>query len=756
MRRGLRAAAILATLAALLAHARVYAFLCDDAFISFRYARNMAEGYGLVFNPGFARVEGYTNFLWVLILAAGQRLLHMHPEELANPLLVLCTAGLWGLVVRRASDEHEAGEAWWPVLVAPALLAATRSVAVWSTSGLETRLFECLVVAAALRLLQETRSLTDAHSTLFPWSGLLFALATLTRPDGLLMAGCAMGVAACLVVGQWRRAWRNWILQGALFAVPVGAHFLWRFAYYGAWLPNTYYAKVGGRTWWEMGGTYIAAFALEYGAILWLPLLLFAIVRHARRHTLRVPLLYAAIVVPHCLYVARIGGDHFEYRPLDLYFPFLFLLVGDGTREVVGWVRRSVGGTAMAAGYGALVLLGLTWIPARSHVEFPSAYVAGFPGRRGGAGESARFLDPGSDPLLRLPGLARLAETHRDLIRETTSRFVGIRAEEHRLFLGTVMDTGRRMRLLVDRRLWPKDTHIAISAVGAIPYVTNLRTLDRLGLTDPVVARSAPADLRILAHDKHATFEYAAEQGVDLWSEDPVHPVLALDDHRLRFLVERLGPEESGAVWFADAGEDAVLVVRFPLGVERARARFPGVRFASVGDPGARDALLARIAAAERAELAENPASIEARVAAALEIEQRGDVPGAIAALRAIDPQDHVDVRFQLGNVLARAGRFEEAAAAFEQATRLSPAFAGGWYNLGLSLSRLERWAAAREAFERAIPLAEGDPALRYGLGVACLALGDRGCVEDQARSLDAMERETARTLAARLRSASP
>ena len=44
-------------------------FLCDEAFISFRYARNLVEGHGLVFNPG-ERVEGYANFPWVLELAA--------------------------------------------------------------------------------------------------------------------------------------------------------------------------------------------------------------------------------------------------------------------------------------------------------------------------------------------------------------------------------------------------------------------------------------------------------------------------------------------------------------------------------------------------------------------------------------------------------------------------------------------------------------------------------------------------------------
>lgn len=44
-------------------------FLTDDAFISFRYARNLVEGHGLVYDLG-EYVEGYSNFLWVLELAA--------------------------------------------------------------------------------------------------------------------------------------------------------------------------------------------------------------------------------------------------------------------------------------------------------------------------------------------------------------------------------------------------------------------------------------------------------------------------------------------------------------------------------------------------------------------------------------------------------------------------------------------------------------------------------------------------------------
>ena len=54
-------------------HALIFRFVIDDAFISFRYAQNLNDGHGLVFNPG-ERVEGYSNLLWVLLTAFGMKL----------------------------------------------------------------------------------------------------------------------------------------------------------------------------------------------------------------------------------------------------------------------------------------------------------------------------------------------------------------------------------------------------------------------------------------------------------------------------------------------------------------------------------------------------------------------------------------------------------------------------------------------------------------------------------------------------------
>ena len=61
-------ALLLLAAAALVAHSLVFNFVTDDAFISFVYSRNLAEHGKLVFNLGEHPVEGYTNFLWTVLL----------------------------------------------------------------------------------------------------------------------------------------------------------------------------------------------------------------------------------------------------------------------------------------------------------------------------------------------------------------------------------------------------------------------------------------------------------------------------------------------------------------------------------------------------------------------------------------------------------------------------------------------------------------------------------------------------------------
>ena len=89
-RRLLALAALVVLVCAL--RAEQMAWLSDDAFISFRYAQNLHDGLGLVFNAG-EYVEGYTNLLWTLAMAA---VLHLglDMELMAHVLGIACWLGL--------------------------------------------------------------------------------------------------------------------------------------------------------------------------------------------------------------------------------------------------------------------------------------------------------------------------------------------------------------------------------------------------------------------------------------------------------------------------------------------------------------------------------------------------------------------------------------------------------------------------------------------------------------------------------------
>jgi arabinofuranosyltransferase len=570
------AAGLLVSLLVLLGHARVYEFLTDDAYISFRYARNFAEGFGLVFNPGYERVEGYSNFLWVMLLAGLNRL-GIPSEFAANPLSIAMTIGLWAVVVWFARRLAPPGREWL-VLVPAFGLALTRSVAVWSTSGLETRCFELLVVSGVLRLVVELESL-DAGRERKPVASVLLALATLTRPDGLLIAGCAYLIAAgWLMRSGWpvlfRFARRQWP-----FLALVVLHLGFRRLYYDDWLPNTYYAKVGGHHWWSSGFRYLAAFVLEYGLILWVPLMILAF---RPRTGERVPLfawMAVGVVLPHTLYILAIGGDHFEFRPFDVYFPLGFLLLELG---IARWLEFRVRPYVMA-GALALLALSLTLIPWESHRQFVNHYQPGYPGAQIKDDEqAARFLSPDRDPILRLPVLRSLATVHRDLTRWMTLHFVAIRQEEHRMFLATAIPEGRKLGNLREIGLLPKDTYIALDCVGAIPYYSRLRTLDRLGLTDAHVAHS-PMIREAMAHGKSATLDYARERGVDLWSIDPVHLIVPLTSMRMLVAVKD-GYTIQRPYFAVDAGPEGYLICELPGGIERARRRLPGLKILSFGD----------------------------------------------------------------------------------------------------------------------------------------------------------------------------
>ncbi len=236
----------------------------DDAYIILRYSRHLADGTGPVWNPG-QHVEGYTSFSWMAILAGMAKL--GFDLVLAARLLAIAAIATTFFVLYRlwslwSEEEPDSGIGHPLVFATPLLaLAVTDGVSFWGLSGMETPFYMSLLTASALLYLQERRAGG------VPYSALLLAATAMTRPEGVIAAavtGVFVAVDA-LRSPDRSRALRRAALWAALFAVPYGIYFGWRWSYYGYLLPNTFYAKVGpSSAIYDRGLTYIIVNTLNY------------------------------------------------------------------------------------------------------------------------------------------------------------------------------------------------------------------------------------------------------------------------------------------------------------------------------------------------------------------------------------------------------------------------------------------------------------------------------------------------------------
>jgi arabinofuranosyltransferase len=141
-----------AALLALYAGWRLFWFLTDDAYIAFRYVSNSMLGHGYVWNPPpFRPVEGYTSFLWILLLDGVWRLTGQPPPVTANVLALLLAAGtllLGGLMILRLDLPPQLRRNRVALLGVVLLgVLSNRTFLAWASSGMETALFNfCLTL----------------------------------------------------------------------------------------------------------------------------------------------------------------------------------------------------------------------------------------------------------------------------------------------------------------------------------------------------------------------------------------------------------------------------------------------------------------------------------------------------------------------------------------------------------------------------------------------------------------------------------
>jgi hypothetical protein len=292
-------------------------WLFDDAMISMRYARNLATGNGLVWNPG-EYVEGYTNFLWTVFMAAAHLLpldaQHMPlPILAANLLIGLGTLPIIAALVRELGGSHLAA------IGTAALFAFNLDLVFWSTSGLETGLLTFLTTLLVVRIIQDARSAQPRLLT-----ALIGGIIPLVRSDAIIIAALLFAYALWLQPARHRL-----IVHAGLAALLPLAHLGFRLAYYQAWLPNTAVLKV---LYWdnryqsgvEYVGTLLRLYALPFLAAI-------AALRTAQREVYGL----LAVIAGFLLYIGYVGGDAFPYfRFFIPMLPLVFALAVLGLQNL--------------------------------------------------------------------------------------------------------------------------------------------------------------------------------------------------------------------------------------------------------------------------------------------------------------------------------------------------------------------------------------------------------------------------------------
>ncbi len=438
-------------------HGERYFTLIDDAMISMRYARHLAQGYGLTWNIGAKPVEGFTNPGWTLLMA----LLHLFPfpaskVSLAVMIVSACILLVHGMVMFRIGRRLAGPSAWAPWL-AVFITAFYFPLVFWSLRGMEVGLL-ALLIAWAVRLALEAAEDPKRKAGLL---ALVFSLGLLVRLDMLVPLTIITGYLFFHV----RSAARSFLLPLLALVLTTLTILGLQRLYFGDFLPNTYYQKVSGFSTWVRIKYGLLAFR-DHALRDTLLMGLLALIGLARYKDLRRKenLLLGGIFVGQCAYSVWVGGDYAEVevdaanRFISLGMPALILLSSLVIERFVSdLVPARPSRAYLARGLRAVLLLGAA---------------------------AAVLLSASGQPWLRWQ-------------RENAPL---LRADIRRVKLG----------LFLAQNTSPEAV-IAVHAAGQIPYYSERTVVDLLGLNDPLVAKGPPAGNFYPGHDKW-NYEYSILQ----------------------------------------------------------------------------------------------------------------------------------------------------------------------------------------------------------------------------------------------------
>src|SRR5215211_1138504 len=415
---------------------RRYFCLIDDAMISMRYAWNLGE-----------YVEGYTNPLMTFIMALPTLALDKVTAVLAIQILGVLFMLVNAYLVRSIADHLVSGweERYRRLSLALAFLCALSyyPLVYWSLMGMETGLLTVLLSLGILSALRYAKHHRVAQGVLVSVS---LGLAFLARPDTVVLAVPIFAYA--FFAGRKSERGPSWhFLVGlvGLYVVFVVGQELFRWGYYGEWLPNTYTLKVSNiplSSRIENGIRFVTPFLGEVYVLL---IVVGAGLVFAFR---REKLLLASVFVVLVCYQVWVGGDiSINWRLLSPAMPIMLVLGAPEILTVLQYLSR----LEDARRY----FLRTPTLSQRYVAEFLACLlVLGVL-----LSVNTRFL----------PEIAMLRD------------FTDIRINEERV----------NIALAIERFTTPEAT-VGVFDAGAIPYYTGRPAIDFLGKADPRIARLVP------------------------------------------------------------------------------------------------------------------------------------------------------------------------------------------------------------------------------------------------------------------------
>ena len=320
-------------------------WISDDIFITFRYIENWLNGLGLVYNSG-EKVEGYTHFLWLLLIACFQKL-GFNPIDVSEWLGLISYLGILIIFLVISYRKSEKIKLFLPLTAI--VLALHYDFRVWASGGLETSFFTLLIVISYFLIcfsnIEETKRII--------LSGFILTLALLTRPDAIIFYVITFTfvlIQKYFQTNSLKSLWKIIIQFNLAFLFIYVPYFLWRYSYYGEIFPNTYYAKSGSESYYKQGffylyyyiQTYWTSFSFLIGLIYLFKKLLqnnISLIERIKALFLNIEtasiLLASAYVVIYLLsFVTRVGGDFMYARFVIPLVPFLYFVAESSLPEL--------------------------------------------------------------------------------------------------------------------------------------------------------------------------------------------------------------------------------------------------------------------------------------------------------------------------------------------------------------------------------------------------------------------------------------